>query len=321
VTSEQTNSNEFEETNSELLTVGSLFAGIGGFDYGLESTGGFRTAWQVEINPFCNQILAKHWPNVKRYQDVKEINPEQLEKVDLICGGFPCQPASNAGRRKGTDDDRWLWPEFIRIVRAVRPTWVLAENVPGLFSVNSGRAFGEVVGDLAALGYSVQWDCIPAAAVGAPHIRDRVWIVAHAGRTAWGPGAAERRGDGGQGDETGERSESPVQAETRRGVVAHSKCGCDKCQEFNQTNREKSNGSPGRPSRPGGIFGPPGLFDSWDRDPATFPPETESFVGRVVDGLSGRVDRLRALGNAVVPQVVHHLGRRILANHLSHADV
>lgn len=172
------------------MTVGSLFSGIGGLDLGLERAG-FEVRWQVENDPFCLRVLEKHWPTVKRYGDIREVKGNELEPVDLICGGFPCQPVSCAGRRRAQSDDRWLWPEFIRIVRMVRPRIVLVENTPGIASAGAeqdedgewiearGLALGEVLGDLASSGYDAEWDCIPAIALGAPFLRYRVFIVAY----------------------------------------------------------------------------------------------------------------------------------------------
>jgi len=155
------------------MKVGSLFAGIGGFDLGLERAG-MRVAWQCEIDPDARAILAKHWPEVPCYGDIRSIDWSTVEPVDLICGGYPCQPFSHAGSRQGSDDPRHLWPEVARCVRELRPRWVLLENVAGHLSLG----FGSVLGDLAALGYDAWWDCIPAAAIGAPHLRDRVFVVA-----------------------------------------------------------------------------------------------------------------------------------------------
>lgn len=141
-------------------------------DLGLERAG-WECRWQVENNEWCQRILAKHWPDVTRYGDIREVH--DLAPVDLVCGGFPCQPVSHAGRRKGQEDVRWLWPEFARVLGDLRPRFAVVENVPGLLS----RGMGDVLGDLAALGYDAEWDCLPAAAVGAPHLRYRVFIVAH----------------------------------------------------------------------------------------------------------------------------------------------
>ena len=161
-----------------MITFGSLFAGIGGLDLGLERSG-MQCKWQVEIDEFCNRVLERHWPNVARYRDVRECGRHNLAAVDLICGGFPCQPHSLAGKRKASADERDLWGEFARIIRELRPRWVVAENVRGLLSSESGRFFGRVLGDLAESGYDAEWQVLPAAAFGAPHRRDRVFIVAY----------------------------------------------------------------------------------------------------------------------------------------------
>lgn len=237
------------------MTFGSLFAGIGGIDLGLERAG-MECRWQVEIDPWCRRVLAKHWPDVARYEDVRDVGADNLEPVDLIAGGFPCQDVSLAGRRAGLQGERTtLWSEFARIIRELRPRWVLAENVPGLLSSDSGQFFGDILRDLAACGYDAEWDCISAAAIGAPHKRDRVFIVAHpkSEHGAWAFGAR-----------TGRR-ESQVQA--RDGIRA-------------------------------------GVWDALD-------PR----VLRMADGLPHRVDRLRGLGNAVVPQVIERIGRTILSVH------
>jgi len=210
--------------------------------------------WQVEIDPFCQRILQKHWPHVPKYGDVREINPTELEPVDLICGGFPCQPVSTAGRQRGIEDDRWLWPEFARFIRELRPRYVLIENVPNLRNVNEGQAMAEVLGTLAACGYDAEWDCIPAAAFGAPHLRYRVFIVAYPERS---------------------------------GLEGSTWGGDDK------------------PWWAPVIFTcrPEAVRGQWEFEPS---------VGRVAHGVPHRVDRIRALGNAVVPQVAEFIGRRIL---------
>src|SRR5215831_9561802 len=157
-----------------MLTVGSLFDGIGGFDLGFQRAG-FDIRWQVEIDPFCRRVLAKHWPDVQRFEDVRTAGAHNLSVVDVLCGGFPCQPHSLAGRRGGSQDERDLWPEFARLIRELRPRWVVAENVPGLLSSDAGRFFGNILRDLAESGYDAEWDCLPASVFGAPHRRDRIW--------------------------------------------------------------------------------------------------------------------------------------------------
>jgi site-specific DNA-cytosine methylase len=187
-----------------MATFGSLFAGIGGIDLGLERAG-WACRWQVEWDDYCQRVLAKHWPDIKRYGDITTVDWSGVEPVDLLAGGFPCQPFSVAGRRKGTDDDRWLWPAFATAIRALRPRLVLVENVPGLLA---GHGMGSVLGGLAELGYDAEWDCIPAAAVGAPHLRYRIWIVAYrpelgravADADIWGSFDALRSGRDAAGD-------------------------------------------------------------------------------------------------------------------------
>lgn len=162
---------------SNPLTFGSLFAGIGGFDLGFERAG-MVCKWQVEIGDFPRQVLEKHWPNVKRHDDVRTFPSEPATEwsVDLICGGFPCQDISNAGYREGIDGQRsGLWREFSRIIRVLRPRFVVVENVAALLE----RGIERVLGDLAAGGFDAEWDCLPASAFGAYSERDRVWIVAY----------------------------------------------------------------------------------------------------------------------------------------------
>jgi DNA (cytosine-5)-methyltransferase 1 len=164
-----------------VLTVGSLFAGIGGFDLGFERAG-MRTLWQVEQSEFCRRVLERHFPDA-RFNDVRDVTGAPtlsratlLEYVDVLCGGFPCQDLSYAGKGAGIDGERsGLWSEYARIVGELRPRYVVVENVSALLA----RGLGRVLGDLAALGYDAEWDCIPASAVGAPHRRDRLWLVAY----------------------------------------------------------------------------------------------------------------------------------------------
>jgi DNA (cytosine-5)-methyltransferase 1 len=166
------------------LTFGSLFAGIGGFDLGFERAG-MVCKWQVEIEPYCRRVLAKHWPTVHRHDDVRTFPDGEPEafKVDVICGGFPCQDVSLAGRRAGLKGERsGLWSEFARIIRVLRPPFVVVENVPGLLAPEKEEeqaAIGCVVGELAECGYDAEWACIPASAFGSTQQRFRVFIVAY----------------------------------------------------------------------------------------------------------------------------------------------
>lgn len=278
------------------MRVGSLFSGIGGFDLGLERAG-MEIVWQVEIDPYCQRVLARHWPDVPRHGEVRELDPAVLGRADLICGGFPCQPVSLAGRRLGQADDRWLWPEFARIVRGVRPRYVLVENVPGLLSVGG---MGDVLGDLAVLGYDAEWESIPAFAVGAPHRRWRVFILAHAGR-------AERRENTSSGIDTyrddaqGEAASWAPQSgeDGRTWVLGHA------------DSARLSILSGGEAAAELARFGAAGGAGWWGAEPD---------VGRMADGVPARVDRLGMLGNAVVPQVAEWIGRRIMAAQSKEGD-
>ena len=166
------------------LKILDLFSGIGGFSIGLERTGNFETVAFCEIDKFCTLLLQKHWKGVKIYNDVKEITKERLEAdgvqlPDIITGGFPCQPFSVAGKQKGTSDDRHLWPQMFRIIRELTPRWIIGENVRGIVNIQDGVVFEAVCTDLEGEGYEVKPFNIPAAGVGAPHRRERIWIIAN----------------------------------------------------------------------------------------------------------------------------------------------
>lgn len=168
------------------LTFGSLFSGIGGLDLGFEQAG-LQVKWQVENDGFCTKILAKRWPDAARYGDVCHVGGHNLKRVDIIAGGYPCQPHSLSGERRASEDERDLWPQFCRIIRELRPRWVVAENVLGVLSSESGCFFGRVLRDLAKLRYDAEWQVLPAAAFGAPHLRDRVFLVAYPHKSRWTP--------------------------------------------------------------------------------------------------------------------------------------
>lgn len=267
---------------SDRITFGSLFAGIGGFDLGLEWAG-MKCVWQVEQDKYCSDtVLIRHWPDVERFERVEFCGCHNLQPVDLICGGFPCQPVSLAGKRMGDADERWLWPEFCRIIREIRPAWALIENSPGLLSADAGRLMRGILWDIAEIGYDAEWDCIPAQAVGANHERDRLFIVAY----------PESNGEIGL---PVRRQEEQVQA------TAHAVGNGEEIPDAN---------GPGQPLVFGGTARSElaGLRQScgngwWGAEPD---------VGRVAHGVPKRVDRIRGLGNAVVPQVAEWIGRRIV---------
>lgn len=176
-----------------MLRVLDLFSGIGGFSLGLERTGGFETVAFCEIEPFARKVLAKHWPHVPCYNDVRELTSEQLSadgiSVDVICGGFPCQDISFAGLGAGLAGERsGLWSEIARLAGELRPQYLILENVAALLS----RGLGDVLGDLASLGYDAEWHCIPASYIGAWHRRDRVWVLAYPDRIVRQQGLSEK---------------------------------------------------------------------------------------------------------------------------------
>ena len=158
----------------------SLFSGIGGFDLAAEWSG-WDNAFNCEIDPFCRQVLKYHFPNAIQYEDIKTTDFTVWRgKIDVLTGGFPCQPFSTAGKRKGTADNRYLWPEMLRAIREIRPRWVVGENVRGIISWNGGMVFEQVHAELETEGYEVQAFVLPACGVGAPHQRYRTWFVANA---------------------------------------------------------------------------------------------------------------------------------------------
>jgi DNA (cytosine-5)-methyltransferase 1 len=308
------------------VNVGSLFAGIGGFDLGLERAG-LCIAWQVELDPYCQAVLARRFPRARRFPDIREVGAGILPPVDLLCGGFPCQDLSVAGKGAGIDGARsGLWSEFARIVRELRPRYVLVENVPALLS-GKGRRWdrapvGRVLGDLAALGYDAEWACLSAREFGAPHLRKRVWIVAYPD----GGGREAEVGDlcEGQPDASGC---GPELADPARDAEAWS---------------EAAPGAERQRARPGGSEGGGRALAHSDRDRrdegicvgaghtsgkgdalglgprergqgrASHAWTTEPDVGRVAHGVPDRVERLAALGNALVPQIAEWIGRRII---------
>ena len=161
------------------LKILDLFSGIGGFSYAAEKlVGGFETIAFCEQDEFCKKVLNKHWEDVPIYEDVRRLDGKKI-KADVVVGGFPCQAVSTSGKRRGTEDDRWLWDEMFRIIQTTKPKWIIGENVPGLISIDEGFLFGQVLSDLESQNYDVQSFIIPACSQNAPHRRDRIWIVAH----------------------------------------------------------------------------------------------------------------------------------------------
>ena len=289
------------------LQILDLFSGIGGFSLGLERTGGFETAAFCEIEEFPRKVLRKHWPDTPIFEDVRKLRGEDVGPVDVICGGYPCQPFSLAGKRAGAEDDRHLWPEFDRLVDELRPAWVIGENVAG----HIGMGLDQVLSDLEGKGYACRTFVIPACAVDAPHRRDRVWIVAHTERQRSG-------GERGKTDNEERRASQDGAAGIRQGHGPVGSSGPDTTGEdvANASGRRRGKPGTGQDQLPRRAEIERGSEDVADpnRDDAGagkfWLPEPS--VGRVANGIPQRVDRLKALGNAVVPQIPEMIGHAIL---------
>jgi DNA (cytosine-5)-methyltransferase 1 len=291
----------------KMLTVGSLFSGIGGLELGLEMTGRFKTVWQVEQNEYCRKVLARHWPDATRFEDVRNVGKENLAPVDVICGGFPCQDISSAGKREGIREGNrsGLWFEYARIVRELRPRYVIVENVSALLS----DGLGIVLGDLASIGYDADWQVLSAAGVGAPHLRERVFVVAYAADNRVG-----RRFQFPQGGESpGSLANSP---KLLRDVGDHHpRSREERWQSVPESgNRSRATNvrhaaSAGLPDWSGGEMGQPCPVTESERPSGR---EVERDFRGMAHGVSRRVDRLRALGNAVVPACAKVVGEWLL---------
>jgi DNA (cytosine-5)-methyltransferase 1 len=311
------------------MQIIDLFSGIGGF-----SLAGHWMGWETiqfcEIDKFCQALLKQNFPGVPIHNDIKTLKGEQIkinpDEPTILVGGFPCQPFSNAGKRKGDQDSRHLWPEMLRVIRNVQPKYVVGENVSGFVNWNGGMVFDEAQSDLENEGYEVQSFILPAVAVGAPHRRDRVWIVAHA--KSW------RGGRSGNGDcEKGSEGSNEPQPTISGTASANSDCfRCNgissqdeifttKGRIYAQCNIKPfskmeyaANSNLQRCKEPwiiseseregqySGMGNPRGAFDR-------FP--TQSPICGGDDGISNRVDRLKALGNAIVPQVALQIFKAI----------
>ena len=311
---------------------GSLFSGIGGFDLAAEWMG-WENVFHCEWNPFGQRILKHYWPNAKSYDDITKTDfTSHRGAIDILTGGFPCQPYSLAGKRKGKADDRHLWPEMLRAIREIQPQWVVGENVFGIVNWNGGMVFDEVQADLEAEGYEVQPYVLPACAVNAPHRRDRVWFVAYR-NTEQREYAAERlksefvelltKNPGSNGRPGEQREEEPgigeqrnagsgdnerVSANDGEAGVAADTCGPG----FKERHVPgKSNGS----GYSSGICiaEPP----TWNNFP-TQPPVRgrNDGLSEYLDGITfskWRNESIKAYGNAIVPQVALQIFKAIEA--------
>jgi DNA (cytosine-5)-methyltransferase 1 len=315
------------------MRVLSIFSGIGGFDIAAEAVG-WEVVGQVEIDPFCQAVLTKHWPHVKRYGDIKTVKGDEFGQVDLVCGGPPCQPVSLAGRRKGTADNRWLWDDALRIVETAKPRWCLFENPPGILSIEDGVPYESVLSCLEDLGYEVWAFGIPACAVGAPHKRDRVWIVGHAQYDGFdGSKNGEGRGARGDGYAKGKNKDGePSGSALSRSSLTNAKCKSEGDEEHERdekgTSTRAARSDTDAPNTESGrewsskqeragtreseaTAGNGDWLEPW--------PEVAARLCRMDDGLPSGLSRprgwrnaaLKAYGNAIVPQVAIELMRAI----------
>jgi len=264
-----------------------LFSGIGGFSLGLETAGLAETVAFCDIEDYCQKVLNKHWPHVPIFSDIKELNYETLRakginNIDIITGGYPCQPFSVAGRKKGEQDPRHLWPEYFRLVKELRPTWVIGENVSGHIK----QGLDTVLENLESEGYSTRTFSISASSIGANHKRERVWILAHSGRSLR------------EGTELGKENENEIGKEnanqfersssTSQSNVANSERErLQRSEQYETHTRETST-----------------QFSTAEQIEATgLHWAIEPDVGRVAHGIPNRMDRLKSLGNSLVPQI------------------
>lgn len=315
------------------LTVGSLFSGIGGLELGLEQAGLGPVLWQVEQDKGCRGVLAEHWPEARRFRDVRRVGASNLAPVDLVCGGFPCQDVSLAGRGAGLGGERsGLWYEFERIIDEVQPFAVVVENVPGLVR----RGLDRVVAGLVELGYEVEATRIRASDLGAPHVRERLFVVAYAdrqgelrgrrsngerrqrardGRPPLADAARPRHEGGGASSERNADAPDgrppladpngvPVGVEPKREQRDPPECG--------DPEPLHTRGARGRPPKPvlgRGAYGLPDRLD-WPASPDE--PARSWEPPRALASCLGREARLRELGNSVVPACAFVVGRRVL---------
>ena len=336
-----------------MITTLDLFAGIGGFALGLEATGFFRTTCFVENEPYCQAVLRHHWPDVPVLGDIRDVRREDLPDPDpgLICGGFPCQPFSHAGKQRAQDDPRHLWPEMLRLIRECRPDWVIGENVTGLIKLG----LDEVLSDLEGEGYATRTFNIPACAVGAPHIRQRLWIIAHAdsqgepdgafdgdarqGQLGFGVADAECEGNGrgrvsGSRKDKSENGQRPsnqfvrcskvvADAASIDGQRSIGQGGCTRESEAasgdgggdvadaDETGCEQQRRSKSAQEEQTSLGHGGSLSDAASGGRPEVWWKVEPPVGRVVDGLPNRVPQLRALGNSIIPQIAQEIGNAI----------
>ena len=299
-----------------------LFSGIGGFSLGLEATGEFETVAFCDYDPFCQKVLRKHWENVPIYGNIKELTYEKLKanginNIDIITGGYPCQPFSVAGNKKGEQDPRHLWPEYFRLVQECRPTWVIGENVGGHIKLG----LDTVLKDLESEGYSARTFSISASSIGANHKRERVWIVANSndrlskqsneevrtGRNTFDNGNSDMANSSSERLER-HRREHELREDSEEGEVSRSSEDVANSERIRQQGPGKPIGSSNTETNSNGKT-------SWfnhgsEREEGWW--DVEPNVGRVAHGISNRVDRLKSLGNSLIPHIPYYIGQSII---------
>ena len=289
------------------MTHGSLFSGIGGFDLAAEWTG-WENLFNCEWEEFPRKVLKHHFPNAKQYEDIKDFDATDYNgRIDILSGGFPCQPFSVAGKRKGSEDERHLWPEMLRVIGECEPRWVVGENVRGLVSWSDGLVLETCYSDLENLGYSVQSFIIPACAAGnAPHRRDRVWIIANRERIR-----LEHTEKSGSVEERERKTRlnvaESIETNGERGNAP------DTDNKGLQRSKERRGSGGSREKRNKQFTGR--IRTEWEEFP-TFPPVCGGNDGlpKELDGITfskWRRESIKAYGNAIVPQVAYRIFQSI----------
>jgi DNA (cytosine-5)-methyltransferase 1 len=288
-----------------IIKHASLFSGIGGFDLAAQWMG-WDNLFHCEIDKTCQQILQYYWPNAKTYTDVKTTDFTIWRgRINVLTGGFPCQPYSAAGKRKGKEDERHLWPEMLRAIREIQPTWVVGENVLGLTNWNGGLVFEEVCADLEAEGYEVQPYVLPAAGINAPHRRDRVWFVAHSNNNGY---KTKRKEEREPNQVQVKNREAMVSWELNRTSISPTATNTNLTRfETLKTQKPKLGQKDRAETFSGNSFEPVHTELWWENFP-TQPPICSGDDGlpRELDGITfpkWRQESIKQYGNAVVPGI------------------
>mgnify|MGYP003149411329 CR=1 FL=1 len=340
-----------------MLSLLDLFSGIGGFSLGMEATKRINTVAFCEKDEYCRKVLKKHWSNTQQYIDIRDIDGTKIS-ADIISGGFPCQPFSVAGKRKGTTDDRYLWEEMLRVITEVKPRWVVGENVQGIINIDNGLVLRQVQTDLEAQGFQVQCFLIPASGIGAWHKRNRVWIMAHSDSNRYSDeirrstrkkeelsqeyreinsksrkfsrtssiwktnnsyvSNSKTLRNGGRSSEECRNEQWSFQPKEQKGSKVRSKA--ERRSSLSSTNPNKERIFSTKTTRNNGKNEKKSSNEYIRRCSSTYRGKilqnywaTEPNVGRVAHGIPNRVDRIKSLGNSIVPQIAFEIGKAILA--------